>query len=71
MNDDLKAECHKYLDMLWTTKEEREQAYKWLAKRLKIPLKRCHISMLCISDLYKARHILRQKAREKRKRELK
>ena len=66
-NDDLKADCHKYLDKLWHTKAERRAVYKWLAKRLCLPLRKCHISMLCVNDLYRARHILRQEVRKRRK----
>lgn len=68
-NDDLKADCHKYLDMMWQTAKERKEVYKWLARRLNIPLRRCHISKLSSYDLYRARRILRQENRKRRKKE--
>lgn len=71
MNDDLKADCHKYLDMLWTTKEERNAVYRWLAFRMKMPRSRCHISRMNLGQLYKARRILRREWVKRRKRRVK
>lgn len=68
MNEDLKADCHRYLDSLWSTKKERQSVYRWLSRKMKLPLKRCHISMMTTEELYKARRILRQEAKKRRKR---
>lgn len=60
---DLKRDCHKYLDQLWTTHKEREECYRWLAKKLKIPLRYCHIDRLNTQQLLKARRLLRKKVK--------
>lgn len=68
MNEDLKTDCHFYLDKLWSTPKERRAVYRWLAFRLRIPRGKCHISMMSTAQLYKARHILRQEYKKRRKR---
>ena len=50
------------------SKAERRAVYRWLSKRLRLPLRKCHISMLGVNDLYRARHILRQEVKKRRKR---
>ena len=67
-NNDLKADCHKYLDSLWTTKQERKATYRWLSKKMRVPLYRCHISEMNLCELYRARHILRQEVKKRKKR---
>lgn len=69
-NSDLRADCHKYLDMLRSTRAERQAVYRWLAFQLRIPRCRCHISMLSQRELYRARHILRQEVKKRKKRGL-
>jgi len=44
----LRQECHKMFDILWKTAGfHRPSAYKWLAKRLRIPVSECHIALFC------------------------
>ena len=68
MHEDLRADCHKFLDELWHTKTERRAVYRWLAMRLHLPRSKCHISMLSLRQLYRVRHILRQEYVKRRKR---
>ncbi|MBR1738308.1 MAG: hypothetical protein IJ736_15100 [Firmicutes bacterium] len=69
VNEDLKADCHRYLDSLWQSKTERQSVYRWLSRKMRLPLKRCHISMMTTEQLYRARHILRQEVKKRRKKD--
>lgn len=66
-NYDLKQDCHRYLDALWNTRAERRQIYKWLAMKMCIKNKECHISKMSTKQLYRARDILRQEYIKRRK----
>lgn len=67
LNKDLKADCHKYLDTLWHTRQERRAIYKWLARKMNLPLSKCHISQMNTVELYRARAVLRQESVKRRK----
>lgn len=58
VTNQLRKECHCYIDKMAFTHKEREQIYKWLAKALKIPLYRCHISLFGYKLLVRAKHKL-------------
>ncbi len=40
-----RIEAHKALDTLWSDGEQRLNVYAWLARKLGIPLEKCHIAM--------------------------
>lgn len=56
-NDELKKlkfEAHTYFDIIWMEGYmSRKDAYKWLSKKLNIPLKDCHIKNFNIGMCYK------------------
>lgn len=56
----LRHECHSYMDMLWENHKQREAVYKWLAKRMRLPLRYCHIGMMNKRQLIRARYLLRR-----------
>jgi hypothetical protein len=58
MLGDLKQDCHFYLDLMWETKKERREVYRWLSRKMKI--KGVHISTMNKRQLIKARSILRK-----------
>lgn len=63
----LRKECHSYIDGMTETKRDREEIYRWLARKMQIRQKYCHFSMMSISQLYKARKILRNRWLKERK----
>lgn len=67
----LRRECHEYLDGLWETSRERQSIYRWLSFKMHIPLKDCHIGRMNLSQLYKARKILRSANKKHKKKYIK
>jgi len=46
-----KSEAHRAFDPLWRNKTiSRTKAYKWLAKKLDMPVKDCHIGMFNVDQ---------------------
>jgi len=64
----LRRECHEYMDVLWESKAERCGVYRWLAAKMRIPRSECHIGMMSVGRLYRARKILKAAAKRQRKR---
>ena len=55
----LRSQAHRLFDPLWKSgKRTRNQAYKWMAKRLGIPVKECHFGQLDNDVLTRAVEIL-------------
>ena len=57
----LKTKCHDLFDKLWETKEDRYEAYLWLALKLDIPEKNCHFGWFDEGVLNKAIKILEER----------
>ena len=57
----LKTKCHDLFDKLWETKEDRYEAYLWLALKLDIPEKNCHFGWFDEGMLNKAIKILEER----------
>lgn len=58
-----KKEAHKYFDKIWKNEHlKRDEAYKWLSEKLKIPLQYTHIGMFsektCEEVIFLSKQIL-------------
>lgn len=53
--------AHYYFDIIWRNKHmPRKQAYKWLAKQLRIPAKDCHIGWFDLKQCNKVIEVSRK-----------
>ena len=59
--DILRKECHDYIDKLCETHKDRENLYKWLARKLEIKQRYCHFGLMTLPQLYKSRKLLRKR----------
>jgi len=41
----LRIKTHSILDALWSTKNGRTKAYRWLSKKMELPFEKTHIGM--------------------------
>ena len=59
-----KMMCHDLFDQLWKGKphqgRKRQNAYKWLADKMQIPVTDCHFGYFSIEQLRKAYKILKK-----------
>ncbi len=51
----LRTQAHDRFDPIWKSGEiTRYQAYRWLAKQLGMPFKRCHFSQMSVKQLLRS-----------------
>jgi hypothetical protein len=56
-----RKQVHFLFDSLWEDREERKAAYAWLAQRLGIPFKKCHIGNMSVEVCKQAIEIVKEK----------
>jgi hypothetical protein len=62
-----RAMAHKAFDPLWVTGPfKRHQAYTWLAEKLGMPRRECHIGRFSVAQCEEVVRVCEQTAREKR-----
>lgn len=62
-----KKSAHEEFDKLWKNKYmSRSDAYKWLAKKLNIPLYKCHISKLNESQCFDVERIVMKELKRRK-----
>lgn len=66
-----RSKCHKLFDKLWQNKSgmTRDQAYRWLAKKMGISLEQCHFATFSLNQLIQAQMIVFQKLAKRKKRQ--
>lgn len=62
-----RIQAHYHLDMLWKTKEERAEVYKWLANEMGLLKEECHIANFTIEQCNQVIEIVKQQQRKLRK----
>ncbi len=66
-----KKMCHALFDPIWQGQKNshraRENAYRWLAEQMRIPVESCHFGYFDIHQLRQAYRILRQRERDLRR----
>lgn len=58
----LKQDCHRLFDRLWKTGRERQAAYRWLARKMNLPVSQCHFGWFDKAQLLRAKQILTQRS---------